>query len=280
MRYQAYKSFGYPVLSPHGGESATDADYVGHTFEPSFNILVPPDDPEIIRIEVEPYLSVASIILAVTSRKASLLLLISCRETFFSSCEPIEVTGGTVELDGNKLSGKVELSLFIRTQKDLSITSEDINSEFGYDNFDVKTGSIIAQSELWEFFVQKEFYRNPRSIITININEELQDGEFTVSLDNPYIEVSTSENLNKKLNGMITSQKSKAYAINSVYVPVITHALSVLDERKELIENKWAQILTSQLATIKKDYDVREERHNEAQALFRFPLSSIALEDL
>jgi len=279
MKYQSFKSFGYPVLSPYAGESLTDADYVGHTFEPSFNILVPPDNPDKIRIEVENYFSVPAIKLAITSKKASLLLLISCRATFFSKCETISVDGGTVELDGNQLAGEVELALFIRADKDANIQSDDINLEFGYRSFDVKPGSVLAQSETWRFSVHKEFYRNPRSIITININEELADGEFTVSLDNPYIEVSTSAKLNKILNGIMTSQKSKAYAINSVYVPVITHALNILEERNELIENKWAQIITSQLAAIKKDHDVRDESHNEAQALFRFPLSSITLED-
>lgn len=280
MKYQPFKSFGYPVLSPYAGEILSDADYVGHTFEPSFHILVPPDQPDKIRIEIENYLSVPSIKLAVTSKKAELLLLVSCRSTFFSKCEPISVEGGTIEFDGNQLSGEVEVSLLIRTEKDTEILSDDINLEFGYKSFLAKAGSIIAQSLTTYFFVHKEFYRNPTSIITININDELADGEFTVSLDNPYIEVSTSAKLNKILNGMMTSEKSKIYAINSIYVPVITHALNSLEQREELIENKWAQIITSQLDSIKDQHDIRDERHNEAQALFRFPLSSITLENL
>ena len=77
---------------------------------------------------------------------------------------------------------------------------------------------------------------------------------------------------------MMASEISKTYAINALYVPVVTHALTVLEQREELLENKWAQVLTSQLATIRQDHDVRDERHNEAQALFRFPLSVISME--
>ena len=278
MKYLPFKSFGYPVLSPHAGDQHTDADYVGHSFDPSFNSLVPPDQPNMIRIEVENYFSEPSIKLAVTSKKAMLLLHVSCRATFFSHCFPVPIEGETVELDGNLLSGLVEYSLFIRATDDLTIKSEDINPEFGYKEFEVSPGSLIAQSATWRFSVHKEFYRNPRSIITINVNEELKDGEFTVSLDNPYIEVSTSAKLNKRLNGMMASDSSKSYAINALYVPVVTYALSVLEQREELLENKWAQVLTSQLAAIKKDHVVREERHNEAQALFRFPLSLISME--
>ena len=278
MKYLPFKSFGYPVLTPYAGDQDTDADYVGHTFDPSFNATVPPDKPNTIRIEVENYFSVPSIKLSVTSKKAILLLNVSCRDTFFSKCFKIPVEGGTVEIEGDLLSGQVDYSLFIRTKDKLTIKSEDINPEFDYKEFEVSPGSLIAQSATWRFLVHKEFYRNPRSIITINVDPELKDGEFTVSLDNSYIEVSTSAKLNKQLNGMMASDSSKSYAINAFYVPVITHALTVLEQREELLDNKWAQVLSSQLATIRQEHEVRDERHNEAQALFRFPLSSICME--
>jgi hypothetical protein len=278
MKYFPFKSFGYPVLMPHAGDQGDDADYVGHTFEPSFHVTVPPDKPSVIRIEVENYFSVPSIKLSVTSKKAILLLNVSCRNTFFSKCFEVPVEGGTIEIEGDLLSGQVDYSLFIRVNNKLNIKSDDINPEFGYKEFEVSPGSVIAQSATWRFSVHKEFYRNPRSIITINVDPELNDGEFTVSLDNPYIEVSTSAKLNKQLNGMMATESFKTYALNALYVPVVTHALTVLEQREELLENKWAQVLTSQLATIKKEHAVREERHNEAQALFRFPLSSISTE--
>ncbi|MDA8907066.1 hypothetical protein OAT86_01115 [Planktomarina sp.] len=278
MKYFPFKSFGYPVLAPHSGDQDGDEDYVGHTFEPSFYVTVPPDKPNVIRIEVENYFSVPSIKLAVTSKNAMLLLNVSCRDTFFSKCFEVPIAGGTIEMQGDMLSGQVDYSLFIRADKKFILKSDDINHEFGYKEFEVSPGSLIAQSATWRFLVNKEFYRNPRSIITINVDPELKDGEFIVSLDNPYIEVSTSAKLNKQVNGMMASEISKTYAINALYVPVVTHALTVLEQREELLENKWAQVLTSQLATIRQDHDVRDERHNEAQALFRFPLSVISME--
>ena len=278
MKYFPFKSFGYPVLTPYAGDQGADADYVGHTFDPSFHVTVPPANPNVIRIEVENYFSVPAIKLAVTSKNAMLLLNVSCRNTFFSKCFEVPAVGGTVEIQGDLLSGQVDYSLFIRAKNKFLLTSDDINSEFGYKEFEVSRGALIAQSATWRFSVHKEFYRNPRSIITINVDPELKDGEFIVSLDNPYIEVSTSAKINKLVNGMMASDSSKAYAINALYVPVVTHALTVLEQREELLENKWAQVLTSQLETIRKEHDVRDERHNDAQALFRFPLSSISIE--
>jgi hypothetical protein len=279
MKYFPFKSFGYPVLTPYAGDQKTDADYVGHTFAPSFDVTVPPDKPNVVRIEVENYFTVPSIKLSVTSKNAMLLLNVACRNTFFSKCFEVPVQGGTVEIEGDLLSGQVDYSLFIRVKNKLILRSDDINPEFGYKEFEVRPGSVIAQSATWRFLVHKEFYRNPRSIITINVDPELNDGEFTVSLDNPYIEVSTSAKLNKQLNGMMASDSFKTYALNAIYVPVVTHALTVLADREELLENKWAQVLTSQLATIRQDREVRDEWHNKAQALFRFPLSSISTEN-
>ena len=146
MKYLPFKSFGYPVLTPYAGDEYVDADYVGHTFEPSFNPTIPPDKPNVIRIEVENYFSVPSIKLSVTSKKATLQLNVSCRDTFFSRCFEIPVEGGTVEIDGDLLSGQVDYSLFILAKQKLTIKNDDINPEFGYKEFEVSPGSVIAQS--------------------------------------------------------------------------------------------------------------------------------------
>jgi len=279
MKYQAYKSFGYPVLSPATAQEEVDADYVNYNFEPSFSAMVPPDDPNIILIEVELYSLVPAIKLAVTQEKARAVLRVSCRTTFFSKCYPIGAEESSITVEANNLSDKVDLSVFIIAKETFKIADQSINEEFGYKNFEVEPGDLLAQSATDQFSVHKEFYRNPRSIIVLNINEELEDGEYFLSLDNPYIEVSTGPKLNKIINGL-SGSNGITTALNSFYVPVITQALIKLNDRPdELGEYKWAQVLNDVLETIKSNNSVPIEPHNAAQLLFHIPLLKASMEE-
>ena len=55
MKYQPFKSFGYPVLTPCKIENLQDADYVDYNFEPSIAAQVHPDSPKLILIQVDLY---------------------------------------------------------------------------------------------------------------------------------------------------------------------------------------------------------------------------------
>mgnify|MGYP001170300711 CR=1 FL=1 len=279
MKYQAYKSFGYPVLSPATAQEVVDADYVGYNFEPSFDPTIPPDAPNIILIEVELYSLIPAIRLAVTQQKAEAVLLVSCRTTFSSKCYPIGAEESSVRVEADNLSDKVELSVFIIAKETVKIEDASINEEFGYKQFEVQPGEILAQSATDQFSVHKEFYRNPRSIISLNVNKDLNDGEYFLSLDNSYIEVSTGTKLNKIINGLSTSKYGKTYALNSFYVPVIAQALNTLHDRPDLEEYKWAQVLKDTLQTIRSDDWDQIEPHNAAQSLFRSPLLNVSMEE-
>ena len=279
MKYQAYKSFGYPVFSPAKGEDLEDADYTGYNFEPSFNPTVPPDADNEILIETELYSLVPAIKLAVTQKKAEAVLRVSCRTTFFSKCYSINVEESSVRLEADTLSDKVDLSVFIVAKQALKISDPSINDEFGYKNFEVQPGQLLAQSATDQFSVHKEFYRNPRSIVSICVNKDLKDGEYFLSLDSTFIEVSTGTKLNKILNGLSGSKYGRTYAENSFYVPVIAQAITTLAARPELLEYKWAQILTDVLQSIKSDNSIKLEPHNAAQALFRIPLLKELMEE-
>ena len=281
MKYQPFKSFGYPVLTPCKIENLQDADYVDYNFEPSIAAQVHPDFPKLILIQVDLYGMPPSMLGAIKQKNAVLLLYLTCRSTFFSKCFVIDnAMGVEVVLEGDLLSGEVELSIFIRAEKGFILSDGNINPEFGYNEFDVSKGMILAQSAITPIYVQKEFYRNPKSIVSINVDRRLKDGEFTLSLENQFIEVSTSEKLNKLIGELGHNESTKLHAINCLYVPVITQALDELEKNPDLLEHKWAQVLTQQLQTTESYGEIRPESHNKSQALFKFPLSKISMEAL
>ena len=279
MKYQPYKSFGYPVLRPSENDQIENADYVGWNFQVELLSRIPPAAADTVLIEYDLFQLVPALEKAVQDNKAELLLMISCRETFFTDVFKLSDKSGSVKIKADLLHGNTEFSIFIKCVENFELECEQINEEFGYKKFLAEKGNILAQSYTFRAFIHKEHYRNARSIVSISISEDLKDGEYTVSLDtrSQYIEVSTGRALNRKINGMWSSTDTKISVLNSFYVPIITQAISKLREKPEDYKDlKWAQIIESQLQSVREDTSVRDEPHNEAQALFKFPLTAIS----
>ena len=86
MKYQPYKSFGYPVLRPAEKDQIENADYVGWNFQVELLSRIPPATIDTVLIEYDLFQLVPALEKAVQENKAELLLMISCRETFFTKC--------------------------------------------------------------------------------------------------------------------------------------------------------------------------------------------------
>ena len=278
MKYQPYKSFGYPVLRPAEKDQLENADYVGWNFQVDWTATIPPTAPDTVLIEYELEQIVPALTKAIEEKNAEISLMVSCRETFFTEVFKLTNNEGSVKVKADLLHGNTEFSIFIRCIKNFELECEQINDEFGYKKFLAEKGNILAQTFTYRAFIHKEYYRNARSIVSLSINEDLKDGEYIVYLDtrSQYIEVSTGRSLNRKINSMWSSADTKISLLNSFYVPVITQAITELRHKPEDYQDfKWAQIIDSQLQSVREDTSVRDEPQNEAQALFHSPLNKI-----
>ena len=280
MRFDPFKSFGHPVLRPAETDDARqNADYIGYNFNVEMSPKFKPGSTEIILIEYDTYQPTNVLEDLIKNGKAQFVVTVSCRETFFTHTHKTNKLNSSFEIEANKLHGLTELSAFITSSEPIEIKYDKINEEFGYKCFSVESDAILAQSFTDYFYIHKEFYRDARSIVSLSVSNELKDGDYIVNLDTQtqYIEVTTSESLNKKINGMWHNDDSATMVLNSFYIPIVTNALIKLEEDPETYEEyKWAQVLKSQLSTLSADGPIREEPHNQAQALFRYPLKKIS----
>ena len=280
MRFDPFKSFGHPVLRPAETDDARqNADYVTYNFNAEISPNFKPGSTEIILVEYDTYQTIPELEELIKNGEAQFVVMVSCRETFFTHTHRTNNLSGSFEIKAADIHGFTELSAFIISNKPLEIESDLINEEFGYKKFSVESDAILAQSSTDYFYLYKEFYRDARSIISLSISNELKDGDYIVNLDTQtqYIEVTTSESMNSKINGMWHNGDSETIVLNSLYVPVVTNALTKLKEEPETYEEyKWAQVLRYKLDTLSADGEIREEPHNQAQALFRSPLTKIS----
>lgn len=285
MKYIPEKSYGYPVQRQALSEYAKEnGDYVGGNFDPQFDQSQDPNNQNNLILETQIFGLEQPIKDAIGRAQAKILVIVQCRNTFFTKMEVIEhkdasrssTPSDEMIIDANELNGEITIRAIVVATSDFILKSENINPEFGYKSFSVNEGMLLAESPVSYCYVNKEPKNNPRSIITLTQLETLKEGEFDVALDQSYIEVSISKRLNEKITPLRNSPNGRLEANNLLYVPVVTMALSNLADEPENYQHlKWAQVLSEALDDKeKKGIQVRREPHNKAQVLFRNPILS------
>lgn len=281
MDYVQNKSYGYPVQRPaKSAFEKENSDYVNTRFSVDISQMGDPSNGSNLIIEVEVFSLDIAIKNALGKGQAELSLVTSCRETYFTSCHPINhneaksfIAPSEIIINTDNLYGRVVCRTFVVAKKRFKLKSEYINPEFGYDEFEVEPGMLLAESEPVICFVQREPQGNPASIIKLKEVKTLKNAEYDISLDDNYIEVNVSPELNKGLTPLKNHDDGRTLAINILYVPVITYALTKLAENPtDYSDYKWAQVLENTLDIIdgsEEGTNIRREPHNKAQALFR-----------
>ena len=277
MQYNPNKSYGYPVQRQSLSEfDKENADYKDTSFDPSFNESKSFDNKDEMQIEIQMFGLIQEIKDAIGKAQANISVIVQCRDTFFSQKQTIEHKDATTNLyqdimyiNANNLYGEVTIRAVVLATKDFILKSEKINAEFGYKEFKVTKDMLLAESPTYISYVHKEPENSPQSIVSLHTTPKFKDGEYDISLENDYIQINISEKLNAKMAPLKNTKEGRELSFNVIFVPAITYALTQLQAHPEYLEYKWAQSLTNALNDLKKNNDVRDEPHNQAQALFR-----------
>lgn len=278
MKYNPNKSYGYPVQRQALTEfEKANADYVDEFFDPQFNESKSFENKDEMQIEIQMFGINQAIKDAIGKTQAEISVIVQCRDTFFSHKQTIEHKDASsnlyqdiMNINANNLYGEVTIRAVIVATKDFILKSEKINAEFGFKEFEVTKGMLLAESATARTFVHKEPINSPQSIVSLHTTPKFKDGEYDVSLESDYIQINISPELNKKMAPLKNTKEGRELSFNVLFVPAISYALTMLKAQPdEYTELKWAQSLTNALDDLKKNNDVRDEPHNQAQALFR-----------
>lgn len=275
MKYDPSKSFGYPILRPlEPGQSAELADYLRASFQPSFSFRINEDEPGTFQISYEFGLSLAPLRELIDKGEASLYLRTECRATFYSDTRQVPYEG-EFSVEGNKLRDWVELYGYVIADKDVTVSSDQINDEFGYKSFDAEAGSVLACAPPTTYSVEKDFYRNIRSIFEYVESEEMKMGETTVELDKDYVYIYAHPKQITLLRNAEATNENKLFLLNAVFFPAVVQMAHKLNEDPdESLEQKWAKIFAAKCAA--KNIDWGGDPMLVAQRLLDRPLEQLS----
>ena len=282
MRFNPYKSFGYPVLRElQENESPEDLDYLEAAFQTEIELTVDPEKPEILSLGYNINISDKGIRQSINAGNAGIFLDIRCRKTFFTQAYEVDISSvGKIELPANKLSNIIEIFAFVLAKKPTMISSNKIHLDFEYKNFSATPMSVLAWCPPESFTLTKDQYKSLRSIIDI-IKDDNTSDEIVIATNKEYAQIRVHSSLYEKIKQAEKNPASQISLLNSCYYIALSEMLYHLreskDELNQLIEDyRWADVLVAkcQLYDVKIDDSINIPA--AVQKIFESPLAKFA----
>lgn len=239
MRYDAGKSFGYPVLAPYSDDFADDY------FKADYSLSINNTAPNEFIIGYAMDLKSACHQGLIEARRAGFYIRVTCRSTFYSELHQVE-RQGSLALDASKLRDLIELSAYLISNEDTEVVSDKINAEYGYCSFKAQKGQVLALTPPVQFIVDKEFWKPITSIFEYKLDDSLKDGEFYADFEDEFVSIFSNAAQLANLKQFEQSQHGKIILVNSVFFSVVARMIELInDKQADYEEKKWARILVA-----------------------------------
>ncbi len=264
MRFDSQKAFPYPVLRPHSD------DYYQGVFEAIVDVYV---DNKGVEVAVQFTLSVDEILDLVREAKASFLLVVSCRDTYFREVLVCNDLIFTQSVDINHLRGEVVVEPYVVANEVIGcFSSQDINLEFGNGPFRFNQGDVIAQDEPKVFYIERDYFRPITSVFDLVKKDDLNTNEWTVSLSQDRVYIEVSGKMKETIDRIRSAKENRAILLNSIYFATVVHVVQQLkDAYGEYECYHWAEVVKRQIHNKGIDLD-STDAYRIAQVLMENPL--------
>jgi len=272
MRFDIQKAFPYPVLRPYSD------DYVDGEFQASVQARV---DQEKVDINVYFALSVEEILQQIEAGRASYVAIISCRDTYFRDVIVSSTATIAREYAINTLRGEVVVDAYVVAIDSIeNFFSQDINPEFGHGSFNFSRGDVLAQDEPQVFFIERDYFKPVTSVFDLVMREDLQGGEWTVSLSQDRVQIEVSREMKEAIDRARNASNNQMILINSIYFAAVVHVVQQLkDARSEFEDYRWATVFLRQIHNRDINLD-SEDAYKIAQQLMEYPLILLKTQDV
>jgi hypothetical protein len=265
MKYDQLKAFPYPVLRP-GSDDYKDGDFQA-TVDPTA-------DSEKITVRITYAISCDEIKREIANGNAIFSSIVSCRDTYFEG--PLSTPNDKIESDFSikDLRGEVRVESYVVVVNEIKgYTSPDLNPEFGSIPFSFSPGDILAQDEPQVFYIDRDLFKPVTSVFELVSKEHLNDGEWTVSFEQPHVQIEVSPQMKDSIDEARNSTEKRVVLLNSLYFAAVMQAIQRLKEAPEDYDDyKWAVVIQRQLHNRGLDL-ITGESSSLAQKLMKYPLS-------
>lgn len=269
MQFDIQRAFPYPVLRPFVD------DYVDAEFQAS--VEIEPMANSQLKLKIQCALSVDEIVSLIKSKRAELVVVLACRDTYYRGVHSSNSLSYEATLPAGLLRGDVTIYPYVVATKPISkFTCKQINQEFGPGPFSFAPDTLLAVDEPKTIYIDRDVFRPITSVFDLVKNENVGASEWRLDLEDDRVQIGVSPGMKEKLDAFRNSPKNRAILLNSIYFAAVMQCVSALkNEQGGYDDRRWAQVLRQQCANVNVDPAAHDE-YFVAQALMKQPFGRLA----
>jgi len=242
MKFDAYKTFPYPVLRPDSD------DYLDCDFQTTVNFVAEKQTQKIL-VDVSFAISSEEILEQIETGNAEFVAMVSCRDTYFQHMIHSSSRKAQATFAMGDLKGAVVVNPYVVVKNKITnFTSPDINHEFGAKSFTFNEGDVLAQDEAYLVYFDQESFKPITAVLDLAQDENQPDDTWSIDFDGEHIKIILSKDTKRIIdNARGSSAKNKVILVNSIYFGAVMQAIQKLQEKDHPYEDKkWAQAFMKQ----------------------------------
>ena len=250
MRFDPSKAWPHPVLRP----PRYGDDYPHAEFEVEIE-FTRSEGSTAVEIQAEFQLSEPSLLKLVDEGSGKYVLLIKATRTHFR--ELIESNGVCLQKSypAGALAGRVEFAPFLVSTKDLKgFSTEGWHVDFHGRAFDISAGSVLAEDEPKDYWVDTADEAPLGSIFGHKPSSDLTDGRWICELaeERVWIVMSNTDSARyMAARDRVNNRPDGQYLMNGVYLPALVAVLNEVDGNVEDFQDyRWFAFLDQRLSDV------------------------------
>jgi len=162
--------------------------------------------------------------------KLGIVVVVECSDTVYRKAFEVSEEPKNLILSKNDFTEKVDVSMFAYAKEDFKYSSTELEEDYLDTDFDIEKYDILGAYDGFNVrFKHDEAEDNlVQSIFSINVNHDLEDGEYIVECDvGRKISITLSENDYKNYKVIYTVPVYKEVFFNMLLVPALIEGLSL-----------------------------------------------------
>ena len=250
MRFDPAKAWPHPVLRPR----SYGDDYPHGEFEVEIEVNRAQGSMA-VEVEAEFQLSDLDLLRLVGEGSCKYVLLIKASKTHFRDLIDSDVAHIQKIFPAGDLSGRVEFAPFLVCTRELNgFRAEGWHPDFRGRTFDIAAGSVLAEDEPKDYWVDTADEATIGSIFAHKSQPDLPDGRWAYQLaeDRIWIVMSDDDSIRyQAARERANNRPEGQYLMNGLYLPALTAVLNEVDRSVEDFQDcRWFAFLDHRLEEV------------------------------
>lgn len=261
MKFHSNTALPYPIIATHRD------DYENSKYVVESRVKITNNEAKInLKHDITPY----EIEKLVTHKNdLSFAVVVRCRSTFFKNVYSSQDKDQSITIDSFDLRDEVYIEPYIVAKRRVTVSTENLNSEYGTNEVTYESGNVIAKALERKFVIRRDAFKPLESVFEIVKAEDLEEGDWELDTESDKLALRVSPKVHKLESILKSTEKGQSILLNSIYYAAVVEAIQTLKE--DNMNTKWAKVFNAKISPLGIDLK-RASAYKVANILLNKPL--------